>query len=220
MSTPIPYNTFGRYNKNEKVEESYVEQNNDKPPSVANPYGSTKGIRPMQTVSIPSGGIKTSPSYTGGQVPNPQPQQQPPVQVQAQAEERKTRFKKVSSSQEMYKIITEGHKNFQESFKSRNMQAPPMKIFLKIYTEWCEPCKKITPVLDELSTLQAFSGVIFLEFNADQMKGDDPFSKRLENMFQMSAIPVFFTFIDGQITGKQFSAERQGVLTLAEKLLQ
>jgi len=218
MSSSNPYNTFGRYNKNEKVEESPSQATEQQHKNFAIPYGSSKGIRQSQSVTLPSGGITTTPSYTGGQVPNTTPKV--PDTTQQVEVERKTRFRTITTPQEMFKIITEGHQNFQESFKARNMKAPPMKIFLKLHTDWCGPCKQIAPVLDEVSTLPAFSGVIFLEFNADQMKGDDPIAQRLASMLQISAVPAFFTFIDGKLTGKQFSAERQGVLNLVETLLQ
>ena len=100
----------------------------------------------------------------------PHPNQQPP----------QSRFKLVESSAHLHEVLTNGVNNFRASFQAKNTQPPPFKIFLKLYTDWCGPCKNIAPVLDEISMYEQHRDVIFLMFNADLMiKGQDPYSKEL-----------------------------------------
>ena len=51
-----------------------------------------------------------------------------------------SRFKSIESSEHLHNFFTNGHSNFQMNFQSKNMQAPPMRVFLKLYTDWCGPC--------------------------------------------------------------------------------
>jgi thiol-disulfide isomerase/thioredoxin len=103
--------------------------------------------------------------------------------------------------------LTNGVNNFRASFQAKNMQAPPMKIFIKLYTDWCGPCKKISPVLDELSMYEQHRDVIFLMFDADLMiKGQDAHSKELVRILKIGAVPAFFGVVDGRIIGNVMGA--------------
>ena len=130
-----------------------------------------------------------------------------------------SRFKSIESSEHLHNFFTNGHSNFQMNFQSKNMQAPPMRVFLKLYTDWCGPCKKIAPVLEEISMSQEHREVIFLKFNADLMlKGQDPISKKLLGMLKIGAVPAFFGMIDGQIVGNVMGADMNEILELLQTI--
>ena len=130
-----------------------------------------------------------------------------------------SRFKSIESSEHLHNFFTIGHSNFQMNFQSKNMQAPPMRVFLKLYTDWCGPCKKIAPVLEEISMSQEHREVIFLKFNADLMlKGQDPISKKLLGMLKIGAVPAFFGMIDGQIVGNVMGADMNEILELLQTI--
>jgi thioredoxin 1 len=130
-----------------------------------------------------------------------------------------SRFKSIESSEHLHNFFTNGHSNFQMNFKSKNMQAPPMRVFLKLYTDWCGPCKKIGPVLEEISMNQEYREVIFLKFNADLMlKGQDPISKKLLGMLKIGAVPAFFGMIDGQIVGNVMGADMNEISELLQTI--
>ena len=99
------------------------------------------------------------------------------------------------------------------------MNPPPMKIFLKLYTEWCGPCKTISPYLEQLSTLPQYQHIIFLKFDADLMiKGTCKFSKELTKILKIGAVPAFFGIIDGNIVGNAMGADKKDIHELLEKL--
>ena len=141
--------------------------------------------------------------------PQQQPQQQQPPQQQQlhQQQQPQSRFKLVQSSQHLHEVLTNGVNNFRASFEAKNTKAPPMKIFIKLYTDWCGPCKKISPVLDELSMYEQHRDVIFLMFDADLMiKGQDAHSKELVRILKIGAVPAFFGVVDGRIIGNVMGA--------------
>jgi thiol-disulfide isomerase/thioredoxin len=116
-------------------------------------------------------------------------------------------------------VLTNGVNNFRASFKAKNTQPPPMKIFIKLYTDWCGPCQKIAPILDELSMYEQHRDVIFLMFNADLMiKGQDPYSKELVSMLKIGAVPAFFAVVDGRITGNVMGANVDEIIGLLNSL--
>ena len=154
------------------------------------------------------------------QQPQQQPQQQQPQQQQPQQQpQQPQRFKHVQSCEHLYNILTNGLDYFQNNFKSKQMNPPPMKIFLKLYTEWCGPCKTISPYLEQLSTLPQYQHIIFLKFDADLMiKGTCKFSKELTKILKIGAVPAFFGIIDGNIVGNAMGADKKDIHELLEKL--
>ena len=132
-----------------------------------------------------------------------------------------SRFKNVQTSEQLYNILTKGVENFQSNFHANNMEAPPMKVFLKLYTDWCGPCKKIGPILDEVSTLPEYKDIIFLKFDAELMiKGQDQISKQLVKILKIGAVPAFFTFIDGKQMGNVMGADIKEIQTLLDSMRQ
>ena len=147
--------------------------------------------------------------------PHPNQQQQQPQHQQPP----QSRFKLVESSAHLHEVLTNGVNNFRASFQAKNTQPPPFKIFLKLYTDWCGPCKNIAPVLDEISMYEQHRDVIFLMFNADLMiKGQDPYSKELVSMLKIGAVPAFFAVVDGRITGNVMGANVDEIKGLLNSL--
>jgi thiol-disulfide isomerase/thioredoxin len=160
------------------------------------------------------------------QQPHPnqqQPSQQQPSQYpqHQQPSHPQSRFKLVESSAHLHEVLTNGVNNFRASFQAKNTQPPPFKIFLKLYTDWCGPCKNIAPILDEISMYEQHRDVIFLMFNADLMiKGQDAYSKALVSMLKIGAVPAFFAIVDGLIIGNVMGAnvdEINGLLNSLRK---
>lgn len=150
-----------------------------------------------------------------------QPNQQQPHPQHQQPSHPQSRFKLVESSAHLHEVLTNGVNNFRASFQAKNTQPPPFKIFLKLYTDWCGPCKNIAPILDEISMYEQHRDVIFLMFNADLMiKGQDAYSKALVSMLKIGAVPAFFAIVDGLIIGNVMGAnvdEINGLLNSLRK---
>lgn len=69
----------------------------------------------------------------------------------------------------------------------------PMKILVKVHTDWCGPCKKVAPKIEELSNDPAYSNILFVGLNGDTIQ-DHPLKKYIN----VSAVPVFFGFVGGK----------------------
>ena len=95
-----------------------------------------------------------------------------------------------------------------------------MRLFLKLYTEWCTPCKKISPVLDEISLSEQTKDIIFMKFDADLIiKSQEPLAKHLVSTLKIGAVPAFYGFIDGQLVGNVMGADRKEIDQLLQKLM-
>jgi thioredoxin 1 len=69
----------------------------------------------------------------------------------------------------------------------------PMKILVKVHTDWCGPCKKVAPKVDELSNDPSYSNILFVGLDGDKIL-DHPLKKYIN----ISAVPVFFGFVGGK----------------------
>ena len=69
----------------------------------------------------------------------------------------------------------------------------PMKILVKVHTDWCGPCKKVAPKIQEMSNHPNYSNILFVGLDGDKIL-DHP----LKNIINVSAVPVFFGFVGGK----------------------
>jgi thiol-disulfide isomerase/thioredoxin len=183
-----PYAQFNSYNKIEQQQKPEPVREKFQPPSQHPNQQQPSHQHPNQQQ----------------QQPHPNNHQQPSHQ---QPSHPQSRFKLVESSAHLHEVLTNGVNNFRASFQAKNTQPPPFKIFLKLYTDWCGPCKNIAPILDEISMYEQHRDVIFLMFNADLMiKGQDAHSKALVSMLKIGAVPAFFAIVDGRIIGNVMGA--------------
>jgi thiol-disulfide isomerase/thioredoxin len=227
---PSPYSTFNNYNnatynKQEEMNTvvpnvKSVRENFSQPNTYSIQTSPTFSNQPPQNVQYHQLSQKAH-QQQQPQQHQPQLQQYQPQQHQQpqQQHQQSTRFKKIQSSEHLLSVLTNGLDNFRSSFTQKNMQPPTMKIFLKLYTEWCGPCKKIGPILHEMSTMIEYKDIIFLEFDADLMlKSQDPHSKKLTGMLKVGAVPCFFNIIDGVIKDNVFGADMNEINSLVNKL--
>ena len=77
-------------------------------------------------------------------------------------------------------IVTDS--TFDETIKNNNI------VLIDFWAEWCGPCKKISPILDEISNE---TGLLVGKLNVDENT-----EKPLE--FSVSSIPTMVLFKDGQ----------------------
>ena len=68
-----------------------------------------------------------------------------------------------------------------------------MKILVKVHTDWCGPCKKVAPKIQEMSNDPAYSNILFVGLDGDKIL-DHP----LKKFINISAVPVFFGFVGGR----------------------
>jgi thiol-disulfide isomerase/thioredoxin len=87
-------------------------------------------------------------------------------------------------SSKLHQLISDP--NFQRNPKG------PSKIFVKVYTSWCAPCRMITPKIEELSMNPKYSDILFLKIDGTMI------CDKLKKYINVSAVPVFFTFFGGK----------------------
>lgn len=68
-----------------------------------------------------------------------------------------------------------------------------MKIFTKYFATWCIPCKRMTPIVEELA--KELKEVEFIEKDIDEYKED-------VKEFGISGVPTYIVFEDGTEIGR------------------
>ncbi len=111
----------------------------------------------------------------------------PSIQLGAQA--RPTKYTRT----QVYHITSEAE--FNEIIKLDN-------VVIDFYAEWCGPCKRLAPLLDQLA--QEFSHILFFKVNSDNFR-------TLSDQFKIRGIPTLLLFKNGikvsHIVGAQSKQE-------------
>lgn len=76
-----------------------------------------------------------------------------------------------------------------DDFKSTVIEADK-PVLVDFWAEWCGPCKKLSPVIDELAE-EMGDKAVFAKVNVDEQR-------ELAMMFQIMSIPTVLFFKDGQ----------------------
>jgi thiol-disulfide isomerase/thioredoxin len=201
---PLPYASFGSYNINLNKDSNTPSNPLTNKSSIRENYKNQREFPEFQSQAsqnAPQNVYQNAPQNVYQNAPH-NVQQNAHQNVQQNAHQKISRFKDINSSEHLYNVLVNGLENFRTNFKKNRMEPPPMKIFLKLYTDWCGPCKKISPALDDMSMMEEYKDIFFMKCNADLIvKGEDQHSKQLSKMLKIGAVPMFYGFIDGQMVG-------------------
>jgi len=83
-----------------------------------------------------------------------------------------------------------------ENFESEVLKSDK-PVLVDFWAEWCGPCRMVAPVLDEIATER--NNVRIAKVNVDQ-------NQELAMQFQVSSIPTFVLFKDGQVADRMLGA--------------
>lgn len=117
-----------------------------------------------------------------------------------------SRVKRISP-EKLYELLT----NSQHFFVQ---QQQPLRLFIKIYTDWCKPCRKIEPFIKYLSSQPDYCNILFLELNGDELIQDDKLASKL----RVSAVPTFYGFVAGQSVGSVAGIDENEIQDLCNKI--
>ncbi len=70
-------------------------------------------------------------------------------------------------------------------------------VLVDFWAEWCGPCRMVAPTLEQIA--QENDGVQIAKINVDQ-------EQELAYRFQVSSIPTFILFKDGQVADRMMGA--------------
>ena len=91
------------------------------------------------------------------------------------------------------KIVTITNDNFEnEILKSET------PVLVDFWAPWCGPCRMVAPVLDDLAE-EMDGKVRIAKLNVDE-------NQRIASQFQVSSIPTFILFKNGQIADRTMGA--------------
>lgn len=228
------YATYSTYNGGDvktPVNSTVTERFSNAPPPQNNPpppqaYPSSPMIR---TVSQPMNG----PQNLYQKDPSPQmvqqgPQQMapmssgPPRQTQQQMaqqggppqqpqneEESDNRPHRVRSipADKLYELLAN-----KSHFFVQNQQ--PLRLFIKVSTDWCKPCRKIQPEVKNISMNPRYSNILFVEVNGDELTQHEKLASKL----RVSSVPSFFGFVAGQQVGFMTGINIDEITGLCDKI--
>jgi len=209
-----PYSTFNNYNSLEKKEQPKMSpqmQQMPQMPQMQQMPQMPQQMQQMQQMPQQMQQMQQMPQQM-------QQMQQMPQQMQQQMQ-KPSRFKHLQTPEHLHNVLTNGVTQFKNNFAAKGMNPPPMRVFLKLYTEWCTPCKNIAPILDEISLSEQMKDVIFMKFDADLIiKSQAPLCKQLVNTLKIGAVPAFYGFIDGKLVDSVMGADQTEINQLLQKI--
>lgn len=90
----------------------------------------------------------------------------------------------------------------------KNSECP---VVIDLHAKWCGPCKKISPLYE--SFVKKYPQVQFCKMDID-----DPNVKDLVAIFEITSVPTFLFFKDGNIHDKVEGSDMKKVMGLIETL--
>lgn len=185
-------------------------QGNQHPPQVRPPPNGSNGINNvgMMNNGMNNGMNGMSNNKSMPQPPPPSPNVAPLRQDENEIDdsEELSRVKRISPAK-LYELLT----NSQHFFVQKQQ---PLRLFVKVYTDWCKPCRKIEPFIKHLSSQPDYYNILFLELNGDELIQDDKLASKL----RVSAVPTFYGFVAGQSVGSVAGIVESEIQDLCNKI--
>jgi thioredoxin 1 len=85
------------------------------------------------------------------------------------------------------------------------------KVVVKYYADWCGTCRLMAPKFKQLSDLEEYQSVFFLDVNAEH-------SPQARNAAGVSNLPFYATFTNGQLAEGDTTAKIESVQAMIDKI--
>lgn len=83
-------------------------------------------------------------------------------------------------------------------------------VFVDFYAQWCGPCKKITPYIEELSLI--YDNITFIKVDIEANKEIE----KLSNNLKIESIPTFILFKNGKEYGRVTGCNKEKIENLLD----
>lgn len=103
-----------------------------------------------------------------------------------------------------------------ESFKSTIKYKPDVLFVIDFTAEWCGPCKRISPFIDELETIYNINNQQLIQV----IKVDVDRNEDIASEFNISSMPTFVFIKNSVVVGSTTGANIDAVNELIKKNLQ
>jgi len=100
------------------------------------------------------------------------------------------------------------HINSAAEYSSALKEADSKLVVVDFYADWCGPCKRISPFLEELS--EKLKNVVFLKVNVDEVE-------EVAQSEGITAMPTFFLYKNQKKIGDLVGASQDKLKELIEK---
>lgn len=191
------YVRFNCYNGSDKIAPSGYGNMPQQPDQARQGLSSVPQIDMMQPNAAPQLGDNR---FANAPPPNAMPHMQ--NMSQAQLPTRVLEFK----SQELYELLANPKHHYTKEGK-------PTKVCVKVYTDWCGPCRTLAPKFDEMSLQPENQDILFVSIDGEKL------SQEISQHIAVSAVPVIFTFHCGRklnmIPGADISRIQEAIQELA-----
>lgn len=81
-------------------------------------------------------------------------------------------------------------------------------VFVDFYAQWCGPCKKISPYIEELSLI--YDEVVFIKMDIEANKDIE----KLSNNLKIESVPTFILFKNGNEYGRVIGCNKDKIKSL------
>lgn len=92
----------------------------------------------------------------------------------------------------------------------KNVEESKGLVFVDFYAQWCGPCKRFAPKLEQISNHHP--NVVFYSLDVDLPELSSVVSK-----YEISAMPTFLLFKNGCVTSKIVGADEQKITQLLNR---
>ncbi|KAA3675022.1 thioredoxin 1 [Paragonimus westermani] len=113
------------------------------------------------------------------------------------------------SSQLSPRIFYNGSFIYQEELEELVKESHQSLVVLKLFAEWCGPCKRAAPEFQKIS--EEYEGVVFAELNVEEVES-------AAEDYEITGMPTFLAFKHGEVVDRAIGGNTDAVRKMIEKL--
>lgn len=85
-------------------------------------------------------------------------------------------------------------------------------VLVDFYASWCNPCRVLSPVLQEMSTMPKYRSVVFAKVDVDKLDS-------VAETYRVTAMPTLILFRNGKEVARVLGADKNKIISALEKYI-